>query len=85
VATTDLFYESGDRDPGWAGQGADAVEMETAPIFALGRRLGVAAGCLLVVSDQLAGGGRERIEDERLAEAVAEMGRAAVAALRPSS
>jgi len=81
VATTDLFYESGDRDPAWAGQGAQGVEMEAAPLFALGRRLGVAVGCLLVVSDLLVDGGRERIDDERLAEATSDMGRVAAVAL----
>jgi len=81
VATTDLFYESGDRDPGWAERGAQGVEMEAAALFALGRRLGVAVGCLLVVSDLLVGGGRERIDDERLEEAAAGMGRVAAAAL----
>ena len=81
VATTDLFYESGELDPGWAERGAQAVEMETAAVFAIGRRLGVATGCLLVVSDLLTDSGRERIEDEALAEAAVGMGRAAAAAL----
>lgn len=81
VATTDLFYESGDSDPGWAAQGAKAVEMEAAALFALGRRLGVAVGCLLVVSDLLSEGGRERIDDDDLAGAAVGMGEAAAAAL----
>jgi uridine phosphorylase len=81
VATTDLFYESDDRDPGWAARGAAAVEMETAALFALGRRLGVAVASLLVVSDVLGEGRRERIDDEPLAEAGAAMGRMAAAAL----
>lgn len=81
VATTDLFYEAGDREPAWAERGAQAVEMETAALIALGRRLGVAIGCLLVVTDLLLEGGRERIEDERLAEAAGGMGRAAAGAL----
>jgi uridine phosphorylase len=81
VATTDLFYESGERDPRWSEQGAQAVEMESAALFSLGQALGVAVGCLLVVSDVLAGGERERIEDEALVDAAAGMGRAAAAAL----
>jgi uridine phosphorylase len=81
VATTDLFYESGDRDPNWPARGAQAVEMESAALFALGRRLGVAVGCLLVVSDVLLDGGRERIDDERLLEAATGMGAMAAAAL----
>jgi uridine phosphorylase len=73
VATTDLFY--GDRrHPG----GAVAFEMEAAPLFALGARLGVEVACLLtVVSDSR----DARISDEQLREAEIRMGRAAAAAL----
>lgn len=87
VATTDLFYESGERDPAWHERGAQAVDMETAPLLALGHALGVAVASLLVVSDVLAGAERERIGDEELQEAAAGMGRAAAAALAsaPSS
>lgn len=84
VASTDLFYEIDPALPrGWAAEGAAAVEMEAATLFALGARLGVAVGCLLVVSDKLAETeeGRSRIDDESLAAATDRMGVAAAAAL----
>jgi len=82
AATTDLFYEpSGEPRRGWIDAGASAVEMEAAPLFALGPRLGVAVACLLIVSDVDRDGRRERIDDEALATAVERMGSAATAAL----
>ena len=84
AASTDLFYEPSDaarRD--WIEAGAAAVEMEAATLFALGPTVGVAAGCLLVVSDVHRDGRRVRISDERLADAVYAMGSAASAALAP--
>ena len=78
VATTDLFYEPDFERP----RGARAVEMEAAPLFALGRRLGLEVGCLLVVSDTFEDDGeRRRIDDEALLAASEELGRIAVAAL----
>jgi uridine phosphorylase len=73
VATADLFYGDG-RNP----QGAVAVEMEAAPLFALGARLGVEVACVLAV---VASGGDGRISDEALREAELRMGRAAASAL----
>jgi uridine phosphorylase len=82
VATTDLFYEySGDPRRGWIDAGASAVEMEASALFTLGRRLGVALACLLVVTDVFPGGKRRRIEPVALEAAVEGMGRAAAAAL----
>jgi DeoD family purine-nucleoside phosphorylase len=84
VASTDLFYEperGGEREREWLAAGAVAVEMEAATLFAVGAHLGVRVGCVLAVSDLLAGGTRERIGDEALLEAAQRMGRAAVAAL----
>ncbi len=81
VITTDLFYES---EPGGAAAedaGAGAVEMEAAPLFGLGERLGVAVGCLLVVSDVFQQGSRERIDADALTAAAERMGEVAVAAL----
>jgi DeoD family purine-nucleoside phosphorylase len=75
VATVDLFY---DAPPPPAE--ALAVEMEAATIFQLARRAGVAAGCVLGVSDEISGE-RRRLgdtEQERLGEA---LGRAALAGL----
>ena len=79
VITTDLFYESEPGGPG--AEGAGAVEMEAAPLFGLGERLGVAVGCLLVVSDVFQHGNRERIDADALTGAAERMGRLAVAAL----
>ena len=72
VATVDLFY---DAPP--PPDGALAVEMEAATILQLARRLGVAAACVLGVSDELAGGDRRRLDAdglERLGEAVGRAG-----------
>lgn len=81
VASTDLFYET---DPLAAerrrARGAAAVEMGTATLFALGRRLGLSVGCLLVVAE-LPDAHNRRIGDARLAESAARMGGLAVAAL----
>ena len=91
IVTTDLFYDGaagkGRQHPAradaWRRRGAVAVEMEAATVFTLGRRLGVAAACALVVSDTFDDGGRRRIEDDDLAEAVERMGALAAAALNP--
>lgn len=81
VATCDTFY---DPDPSrlerWSGRGVLAVEMEAATLFTLAALRGVSAGCLLVVSDTLLGG-RKRIGDTELAEAVDRMTRVALAAI----
>ncbi len=83
VATTDLFY---DPDPSraraWTDAGALAVEMEAAALMTVGERRGVAVGCLLVVSDSVAGGDI-RIGEHELDAAVRRMGEAAVRALGP--
>jgi uridine phosphorylase len=79
VVSVDLFYEPG--RPG-AGSDALAVEMEAAALFALGDVHGVEVACALVVSDTFdAGGGRHRIEEHALLEAVERMGAAALGAL----
>jgi len=82
VASTDLFYEPDGTARGrWIAAGARAVEMEAATLFTLGARLGVAMGCLLVVSDVFPGGERRRITDDDLAAAVERMGVAALETL----
>jgi uridine phosphorylase len=90
IVTTDLFYD-GDPDQGgppraraeaWRRRGAVAVEMEAATLFTLGRRLGVAIACVLIVSDTFEDGQRRRIGDVDLAEATERMGALAAAALR---
>ena len=81
IVSTDLFY--GGEAETWRRRGAAAVEMEAATLFTLGGRLGVATACALVVSDTFDDGGRRRIDDEGLAEAVERMGEMAAAALNP--
>jgi uridine phosphorylase len=82
VASSDLFY---DPDPSrrrrWAAAGAVAVEMETAALFTLARLRGAAAGCVLLVSDELAGDAPRRIGEEALTEGELAMGDAGLAGL----
>jgi uridine phosphorylase len=77
IVSWDLFY---DPDPERVRRtGAAAVEMEAATLFALAARHGLAAGCVCVVSDIVAT--HERIGEEDLLAAEADMGRVAFAAL----
>jgi DeoD family purine-nucleoside phosphorylase len=80
VLTTDLFYDpAGDHaDP--PPREALAIEMETATLFQLAALRGVAAGCILVVSDLL-GPQRGRIDADAMEAAAIAAGRVAVAAL----
>jgi uridine phosphorylase len=77
VLTTDVFYGGELQAP----PDALAVEMEAAAIFQVAARRGLAAGCVLAISDELAAGDRERIDDEALAAAGEAVGRAGAAAL----
>jgi uridine phosphorylase len=81
VVSTDLFY---DTAPGteerWRDDGARAVEMEAATLFALAARRGLRAAAVLIVSDLLLGE-RRRIEPDALREAEHRLGERAVAAL----
>jgi DeoD family purine-nucleoside phosphorylase len=81
VVSTDVFY---DRRHGlqdrWLADGAVAVEMEAAALFAVARARGVRAGCLLGVTDLIAGT-RERIEQDDLDELGVALGAAALRAL----
>jgi DeoD family purine-nucleoside phosphorylase len=81
VVSADLYYEPDPRRAaGWAAAGAIAVEMEAATVFAVAARHGVAAACVLAVSDLLAGA-RERIDPEALERAEPALGRAGAAAV----
>jgi uridine phosphorylase len=81
VVSTDLFY---DAAPGteqrWIAEGALAVEMEAATLFALSARRGFEAGAALIVSDLLHGG-RHRIGTEVLRAAEHAIGELALRAL----
>src|SRR5262249_3702570 len=80
VVSTDLFY--GERDHGaWRERGAVAIDLESATLFTLAARLGIACASLLTVSATFENGGRNPISDEDLDAAVKRLGAAAAAAL----
>jgi DeoD family purine-nucleoside phosphorylase len=81
VVSSDLFYDgAAGAEEGWRAAGALAVEMETATVFALARRRGLRAGCVLIVSDIVLPA-RRRIEPEALRDAEHRLGEVALAAL----
>jgi uridine phosphorylase len=78
VVTSDLFYDPReDAAADWAGRGALAVEMEAATIFRVAARHGVAAACVLGVTDS-EGRRMGQSEIEALGVRVGEAGFAAV-------
>jgi uridine phosphorylase len=81
IASTDLFYRLDGRedDDTWRALGALAVDLETAAVFTVGARHGLAVACVAVVTDGPGAGGR--IEDDALAAALEPAGRLALAAL----
>ncbi len=83
VVSTDLFYDpDASRGRAWREAGALAVEMEAATVLRVAERRGVAAGCLLAVTDTFgAHGDRTRIGEDGLARAGEQLGRVAAAAL----
>jgi uridine phosphorylase len=85
VVSSDLFYPpdpAEERESAWAAAGADAVDMETATLFALAARRGVRAASLLGVSDLIAPGtSRERIGDGALEALGERLGAICAAAL----
>jgi DeoD family purine-nucleoside phosphorylase len=93
VVSSDLFYDARGREAVWAADGALAIEMECATVFALAAGRGVSAGALLAVTDLLAltAGGlepsRRRIDPDALHEAELRLGTVAAVALgaQPSS
>lgn len=80
VVSTDLFYDDSGSEQRWRKDGALAVEMEAATLFALAARRGVSAGALVVVSDVVLPQ-RRRIGVEELRAAELHMGEVALAAL----
>jgi uridine phosphorylase len=84
VVSTDLFYDhDAERQKEWKAQGAAAVEMECATLFALGRVLDLDAGAVLVVSNLL-GEPPARIGPEQLRAAERRMGELAFSAFARS-
>ncbi len=61
-----------------AAEGALAVEMEAATLFAVGANAGIQVACILVVSDTFDGpDARARIDDDALTQAAEAMGSSA--------
>jgi DeoD family purine-nucleoside phosphorylase len=80
VVSSDLFYDPDrDRARRWVEAGAVAVEMEAATLFTVAQRRGVAAACVLTVSDVVADG--RRIGADALEQAELALGRVGGAAL----
>jgi uridine phosphorylase len=83
IATSDLFYDPREGSAtGWTERGAVAVEMEAATIFQIAARRGVAAACVLGVSDAAAANGARRMSQDELAELGVRIGEAGYAAVR---
>jgi DeoD family purine-nucleoside phosphorylase len=81
VVCTDLFYDDrSGQERAWLADGAAAVEMESATLFALAAARGLQAGSLLLVSDLIIPE-RVRIGAEALRDGEQRMGQAAVLAL----
>jgi uridine phosphorylase len=82
VVSVDLFYERDGAPRAGDHDGALAVEMEAATLFALGAAEGVPVACVLTVTDTFGtDGARTRIDDERLPVAAERMGALALTAL----
>jgi uridine phosphorylase len=81
AVSTDVFYDTREGvQQEWVAAGAQAVEMEAATLFTVARRRGVRAGCLLAVTDLLAGG-RKRIDQDELEAVGVRLGEVALGAL----
>ena len=82
VVSSDLFYDSADgAEESWRDQGALAVEMETATLFALAARRELRAASVLLVSDVVLPS-RARLEPEALHDGERAPGELALAAVR---
>lgn len=82
-ASVDLFYDphADERYARLREAGALSIEMECAAVFAVARRRGVRAGCVLVVSDELWGDKRRRMHHEGFEEAAELLGLVGVRAV----
>jgi purine-nucleoside phosphorylase len=86
IASSDLFYDPRDEAAtSWTDRGAVAVEMEAATIFQIAARRGVAAACVLGVSDVASTNGARRMSQDELAELGVRIGEAGYAAVRSRS
>jgi purine-nucleoside phosphorylase len=83
VASSDLFYDPRHgAAAGWAERGALAVEMEAATILQVAARRGVAAACVLGVSDVPTSNGSRRMSPEEISDLGVRVGEAGYAAVR---
>ena len=82
IASSDLFYDPREEAAAWTERGAVAVEMEAATIFQIAARRGVAAACVLGVSDVASTNGARRMSQDELAELGLRIGEAGYAAVR---
>jgi uridine phosphorylase len=83
VVSSDLFYDPRDGQAGaWAERGASVVEMEAATILQVAARRGVAAACVLGVSDVPDAAGARRADAEQLEQIGLRVGEAGYAAVR---
>jgi uridine phosphorylase len=85
VASSDLFYDPrAGATAAWVERGAVAVEMEAATILQVAARRGVAAACVLGVSDVPASNGARRMTPDQLTELGVRIGEAGYAAVSNS-
>jgi uridine phosphorylase len=83
VASSDLFYDPREEAAAsWVESGAAAVEMEAATVLQVAARRGVAAACVLGVSDVASPNGTRRMSQDELAELGVRIGEAGYAAVR---
>jgi uridine phosphorylase len=83
VVSSDLFYDPREEAPrDWMDRGAAAVEMEAAALLSVAARRGVAAACVLGVSDVPEGDGMRRLSEEELEELGLRLGKLGYAAVR---
>jgi uridine phosphorylase len=83
VVTSDLFYDPrGGETARWVERGAAVVEMEAATVLQVAARRGVAAACVLGVSDAPSANGARRMSQDQLTELGVRIGEAGWAAVR---
>jgi purine-nucleoside phosphorylase len=84
IATVDLFYDpaADARHASLLEREALAIEMEAAAIFAVAKKRGVRAACLLGVTDELHGDAdRVRMTHDEVTELGEDLGTVGVAAI----
>jgi purine-nucleoside phosphorylase len=82
VVSSDLFYDPREGEAGdWTARGASVVEMEAAAILQVAARRGVAAACVLGVSDVPSAEGSRRADAEQMERIGVRVGEAGYAAV----